>query len=64
MIVNHIDQENVTECYSCGEVFNDNSVIFQGYKVLWTRAIVGNGGRTMAICETCDKEISEIELSQ
>ena len=64
MIVNHIDQENVTECYSCDEEFNVNSVIFHGYKVLWTRAIVGNGGRTMAICKACHNEISEIELSQ
>ena len=64
MIVNHFDQENVTDCDSCDEEFSDNSVIFQGYKVLWTTVIVGNCGKTMASCETCHNEISVIKLGQ
>ena len=62
MIVNHIDQESVPECYNCDEEFNDNSVIFRGYKILWTSKIVGKGGIIIASCEACHN--SEIELCQ
>ena len=30
MIVNHVEQENITEYYNYDEEFNENTVIFQG----------------------------------